>query len=297
MRRTLPSGRPGAGPVDRSWVERRRGRSRVRRVAVGPVARAFMVQTHRTVRCRNEKREQHNNSITGATNMTKSRFAHTCESCDPSAAADVSIQCCFDSIFSGPSGTKQQTAHAHMQPCPRSLCPTPMHTPHAGSTHAPMPHLAACNPAELDSLCSRDGPDSRCGTEIPSMHVIAASSPGTRSRGDRRRAHIIKTCPFRHPPPTPPHSPARHSPRQPYEPPVGGIHLEVSYLPASACISLHLPASPIADIGASRGAHQGANPRATRRSSRRRMASCPPSDTVLPRRSLRAREEAGAASR
>jgi hypothetical protein len=177
---------------------------------------------------------------------------------------------------------------------PRSLCPTPMHTPHAGSTHAPMPHLAACNPAELDSLCSRD---SRCGTEIPSMHVIAASSPGPRSRGDRRRAHIIKTCPFRHPPPTPPHSPARHSPRQPYEPPVGGIHLEVSYLPASACISLHLPAFPIADVGASRGAHHGANPRATRRSSRRRMASCPPSDTVLPRRSLRAREEAGAASR
>jgi len=69
------------------------------------------------------------------------------------------------------------------------------------------------------------------------------------------------------------------------------------HLPASACISLHLPASPIADIGASRGAHHGANPRATRRSSRRRMASCPPSGTVLPRRSLRAREEAGAASR
>jgi len=146
-------------------------------------------------------------------------------------------------------------------------------------------------------LLPRWARDSRCGTEIPSMHVIAASSPGPRSRGDRRRAHIIKTCPFRHPPPTPPHSPARHSPRQPYEPPVGGIHLEVSYLPASACISLHLPASPIADIGASRGAHHGANPRATRRSSRRRMASCPPSDTVLPRRSLRAHEEAGAASR
>lgn len=149
-----------------------------------------------------------------------------------------------------------------MQRCPRSLCPTPMHTPHAGSTHAPMPHLAACNPAELDSLCSRD---SRCGTEIPSMHVIAASSPGPRSRGDRRRAHIIKTCPFRHPPPTPPHSPARHSPRQPYEPPVGGIHLEVSYLPASACICLHLPAPPCI----SNRRHR----RQSRRSSRR-QTSC-----------------------
>jgi hypothetical protein len=141
-----------------------------------------------------------------------------------------------------------------------------MHTPHAGSTHAPMPHLAACNPAELDSLCSRD---SRCGTEIPSMHVIAASSPGPRSRGDRRRAHIIKTCPFRHPPPTPPHSPARHSPRQPYEPPVGGIlsryHICL-HLPASPCTSLHLQSPTSAPVAAlitapnlvPRGAHHGA---------------------------------------
>jgi hypothetical protein len=232
--------------------------------------------------------------------MTKSRFAHTCESCDPSAAADVSIQITMllrlhllgtirNKATNGacPHATLSEVlmsdSHAH-SPCRQHAC-----------AHAPSGRMQSSGTGL--PLLPRWARDSRCGTEIPSMHVIAASSPGTRSRGDRRRAHIIKTCPFRHPPPTPPHSPARHSPRQPYEPPVGGIHLEVSYLPASACISLHLPASPIADIGASRGAHHGANPRATRRSSRRRMASCPPSDTVLPRRSLRAREEAGAASR
>jgi hypothetical protein len=106
------------------------------------------------------------------------------------------------------------------------------------------------------------------------MHVKAASSPGPRSRGDRRRAHI-KACPFRHTPLPPPHSPARHSPRQPYEPPVGGIHLEVSS--ASPCISLHLPAPPCI----SNRRHR----RQSRRSSRRQtschaapyglMSSCP----------------------
>jgi hypothetical protein len=71
----------------------------------------------------------------------------------------------------------------------------------------------------------------------------------------------------------------------------------------SACICLHLPAPPCI----SNRRHR----RQSRRSSRRQsschaalitapyglMSSCHPSGTVLPRRSLRAREEAGAASR
>ena len=181
-----------------------------------------------------------------------------------------------------------------------------MHTPHAGSTHAPMPHLAACNPAELDSLCSRD---SRCGTEIPSMHVIAASSPGPRSRGDRRRAHIIKTCPFRHPPPTPPHSPARHSPRQPYEPPVGGIlsryHICL-HLPASPCTSLHLQSPTSAPVAAlitapilvPRGAHHGAVwPHVLMSSVRHRPPSAQPSRARRGRCSLQISHRRAAASR
>ena len=151
--------------------------------------------------------------------------------------------------------------------------------------HSPRPHdgniMCPCPiwPHAIQRTATPSDP--RDGTEIPSMHVITASSLGPRyeERAERRRARSKPALPAPHPPP-PPYSPARHSPRQPYEPPVGEIHLHLQS-PTSAPVTALITAPNIMPRGAS-------CPHAL-------MPSCPPSSTVLPRRSLR--EAAGAASK
>ena len=103
-------------------------------VACPPPRRARSPRVHgsrtRTVNCAGVSMKQ------ATKYRTKSRLLfilpHTCESCELRPVCSrsvVSIQCCFDSIFSGPSGTKQQTAHAHANvrgPYVRLPCTLPM---------------------------------------------------------------------------------------------------------------------------------------------------------------------------
>jgi len=227
---------------------------------------------------------------------------HTCESCELRPVCSrsvVSIQCCFDSIFSGPSGTKQQTAHAHANvrgPYVRLPCTLPM--PAARMRPCPIwPHAIQRNwTPSAPEMGPRFPMWNRDSLHARNSRVLSWTSITRRQAAGAYHQNLPLPAPPSHPSTFPGASLAEAAIRT-------TRRWDSSRGIISACICLHLPAPPCI----SNRRHR----RQSRRSSRRQsschaalitapyglMSSCPPSGTVLPRRSLRAREEAGAASR
>ena len=221
-------------------------------------------------------------------------FAHICEL---RSICRISIQCCIDSIFSGPTTIRNKRP---MQTSEVLICPTPICT-------LPMPaaRMRPCPiwPHAIQRNWTPSAPE--MGPRFPmwnrdSLHARNSRVLSWTSITRRQAAGAYQSLPLpAHPTPPstfPGASLAKAAIRttRRWDSSRGIICISL-HLPAPPCTSLHLQSPTSAPVAAlitapnlmPRGALW---PHVL-------MSSCPPSGIVLPRRSLRAREEAGAASR
>jgi len=202
---------------------------------------------------------------------TKSRLLfilpHTCESCELRPVCSrsvVSIQCCFDSIFSGPSGTKQQTAHAHANVrglyvrLPTPICTLPM--PAARMRPCPIwPHAIQRNwTPSAPEMGPRFPMWNRDSLHARNSRVLSWTSITRRQAAGAYHQNLPLPAPPSHPSTFPGASLAEAAIRT-------TRRWDSSRGIISACICLHLPAPPCI----SNRRHR----RQSRRSSRR-QSSC-----------------------